>query len=80
MYRIMYRFLVPGWSAKPLVSAYDRILGTHTQDGARNPWSAPTTEFWAPTGPLPLLVWLLITAGSLLGAHSSAAELVASLR
>ena len=26
----MYRFLVPGWSAKPLVSAYDRIMGTHT--------------------------------------------------
>ena len=29
MYRIMYRFLVPGWSAKPLVSAHDRIMGTH---------------------------------------------------
>ena len=25
----MYRFLVPGWSAKPLVSAHDRIMGTH---------------------------------------------------
>ena len=23
------RFLVPGWSAKPLVSAHDRIMGTH---------------------------------------------------
>ncbi len=23
------------------------------QDGARNPWSAPTTELWAPTGCLP---------------------------
>ena len=22
-----------------------------SQDGARNPWSAPTTELWAPTGP-----------------------------
>ena len=21
------------------------------QDGARNPWSAPTTELWAPTAP-----------------------------
>ena len=30
MYRIMYRFLVLGWSAKPLVSAHDRITGTHT--------------------------------------------------
>ena len=30
MYRISYRFLVPGWSAKPLVSAHDRIMGTHT--------------------------------------------------
>ena len=29
MYRILYRFLVPGWSAKPLVSAHDRIMGTH---------------------------------------------------
>ena len=29
MYRIMYRLLVPGWSAKPLVSAHDRIMGTH---------------------------------------------------
>ena len=24
--------LDPGWSAKPLVSAYDRIVGTHTLD------------------------------------------------
>ena len=31
MSRISYRFLVPGWSAKPLVSAHDRIMGTHTQ-------------------------------------------------
>ena len=30
MYRIACRFLVPGWSAKPLVSAHDRIMGTHT--------------------------------------------------
>ena len=30
MYRISYGFLVPGWSAKPLVSAHDRIMGTHT--------------------------------------------------
>ena len=30
MYRISYRFLVLGWSAKPLVSAHDRITGTHT--------------------------------------------------
>ena len=30
MYRILYRFLVPGCSAKPLVSAHDRIMGTHT--------------------------------------------------
>ena len=29
VYRISYRFLVPGWSAKPLVSAHDRIMGTH---------------------------------------------------
>ena len=29
MYRISYRFLVPGWSEKPLVSAHDRIMGTH---------------------------------------------------
>ena len=29
MYRISYRFLVPAWSAKPLVSAHDRIMGTH---------------------------------------------------
>ena len=29
MSRISYRFLVPGWSAKPLVSAHDRIMGTH---------------------------------------------------
>ena len=29
MYRISYRFFVPGWSAKPLVSAHDRIMGTH---------------------------------------------------
>ena len=27
MYRISYRFLVPGWSAKPLVSAHYRING-----------------------------------------------------
>ena len=32
MYRISYRFLVPGWSAKPLVSAHDRIMGTHTHE------------------------------------------------
>ena len=30
MYRILYRFLVPGWSAKPLVSAHDRIKGSHS--------------------------------------------------
>ena len=30
MSRISYRFLVPGWIAKPLVSAHDRIMGTHT--------------------------------------------------
>ena len=24
-----------------------------SQDGARNPWSAPTTELWAPTGQRP---------------------------
>ena len=29
MHRISYRFLVPGWSAKPLVSAHDRIMGSH---------------------------------------------------
>ena len=27
MYRISYRFPVPGWSAKPLVSAHDRNCG-----------------------------------------------------
>ena len=31
MYRISYRFLVPGWSEKPLVSAHDRIMGTHNR-------------------------------------------------
>ena len=30
MYRILYRLLVPGWSAKPLISAHERIMGTHT--------------------------------------------------
>ena len=30
MYQISYRFLVPERSAKPLVSAHDRIMGTHT--------------------------------------------------
>ena len=35
MYRILYRFLVPGWSAKPLVSAHDRIMGTHRLTAAR---------------------------------------------
>ena len=30
MSRISYRFLVPGCSAKPLVSAHDRIMGTRT--------------------------------------------------
>ena len=29
VYRVLYRFLVPGGSAKPLVSAHDRIMGTH---------------------------------------------------
>ena len=41
MCRISYRFLVPGWSAKPLVSAHDRIMGTHTLrmlKGAANDW------------------------------------------
>ena len=33
MSRISYRFLVPGWSAKPLVSAHDRIMGTHRRRG-----------------------------------------------
>ena len=28
-----YRFLLPGWSAKPLVSAHDRIMGTHRLPG-----------------------------------------------
>ena len=32
MYRISYRFLVPGWSAKPLVSAHYQIMGTHRLD------------------------------------------------
>ena len=41
MYRIMYRFLVPGWSAKPLVSAYDRIMGTHTS-------LQPNAGLWEP--------------------------------
>ena len=35
MYRISYRFLFPGWSAKPLVSAHDRIMGTDRPAGAR---------------------------------------------
>ena len=34
MYPISYRFLVPGWSAKPLVSAHDRIMGTHRDPAA----------------------------------------------
>ena len=34
MYRIMYRFLVPGWSAKPLVSAHDRIMGVGAGNSA----------------------------------------------
>ena len=41
MYRISYRFLVPGWSAKPLVSAHDRIMGTHRPRSGRvaaSPW------------------------------------------
>ena len=29
MHRILYRFLVLGGNAKPLVSARDRIMGTH---------------------------------------------------
>ena len=35
MYQISYRILVLGWSAKPLVSAHDRIMGTHRLDAAR---------------------------------------------
>ena len=44
MYRISYRFLVPGWSAKPLVSAHDRIMGTHNlrRSCARN--DAPSRQ------------------------------------
>ena len=45
MYRILYRLLVPGWSAKPLVSAHDRIMGTHTayiEPGS--PWENPYIE------------------------------------
>ena len=50
------------------LTSHDRVLGTHradvesscpesrtdswSPDGARNPWSAPTTELWAPTGSL----------------------------
>ena len=34
----MYRFLVPGWSAKPLVSAHDRIMGTL--------WVPETRPWW----------------------------------
>ena len=48
MYRISYRFLVPGWSAKPLVSAHDRIMGTHTQRDEQPP-AAPPPEPAAPT-------------------------------
>ena len=40
--RIMYRFLVPGWSAKPLVSAYDRIMGTHSLNNGRSEVVEPT--------------------------------------
>ena len=32
MHQISYRFLVPGWSEKPLVSAHDRIMGTHSRE------------------------------------------------
>ena len=51
VYRISYRFLVPGWSAKPLVSAHDRIMGTHTArmaPGVHRP--GPRS---APLGPTP---------------------------
>ena len=46
MYRISYRFLVPGWSAKPLVSAHDRIMGTHT---VRAPIANAFAERWIGT-------------------------------
>ena len=67
MYRIMYRFLVPGWSAKPVGAGNSAVVvdlprcgpilslctesctDSWSPDGARNPWSAPTTELWAPT-------------------------------
>ena len=43
MYRISYRFLVPGLSAKPLVSAHDRIMGTHTPLSGPQTWCAATS-------------------------------------
>ena len=58
VYRILYRFLVPGWSAKPLVSAHDRIMGTHTggavagrrglDAGGPKPEKAQHRRVWTP--------------------------------
>ena len=40
----MYRFLVPGWSAKPVVSAYDRIMGAHTISTPSSSWLSRSTS------------------------------------
>ena len=50
MYRFSYRFLVPGWSTKPLVSAHDRIMGTHTS-AAQLDWDLVTERVWGFNSP-----------------------------
>ena len=52
MSRISYRFLVPGWSARPLVSAYDRIMGTHKLEAENEELKAALGE-----APVQLRVW-----------------------
>ena len=49
MYRISYRFLVPGWSAKPLVIAHDRIMGTHRELAGRWGTHAQIAAYGTPT-------------------------------
>ena len=58
MYRISYRFLVPGWSAKPLVSAHDRIMGTHTMAHTDTHTGTATA---LPVAPLTAL-WALVSS------------------
>ena len=58
MSRISYRFLVPGWSAKPLVSAHDRIMGTHRHDALAS---------W---GPVCRILYRLLVSLARLAVHS----------